>query len=145
MIVGIFTALFKLISKFYYYGFKLFYFVLYKLNFKVDKEKNTVSLDITDIKLLELLQLNSKQTIKELAAKLNLSQTPVHERIKRLEQSGVIRRFVALLDLEKAGKPVITYCNVSLVKHMPKAFADFNEQVKDIKEVIEWNEMQIGP
>lgn len=101
------------------------------------REKNTVSLDKTDVQLLNLLQQNSKKTIKELAAKLNLTPTPVHERIKRLEQTGVIRRYVALLDIEKAGKPIIVYCNVNLTSHTPEALSTFDKEVAALNEVIE--------
>jgi len=103
----------------------------------VQKENITTQLDLVDLRLLDLLQQNSKQTIKELAAQLNLSQTPVHERIKRLEQTGVIRRYVALLDIDKVGKPVIVYCNVSLSQHTPEALSMFSDKVRALKEVIE--------
>ena len=50
-------------------------------------------LDSVDIKLLELLQLNSNKGIKELALEVGLTATPVYERIKRLEKSGVIKKY----------------------------------------------------
>lgn len=52
-----------------------------------------MNLDKTDIKLLKILQENSNLTTKELASKVNLSQTPVFERVKRLEKEKYINPF----------------------------------------------------
>ena len=100
-------------------------------------EKKSFRIDDIDVALLELLQENAKYTIKELSEKLNLSPTPIFERIKKLEQQGVIRKYVALLDLEKINKQIITYCNVSLTEHNPETLKKFEEDVKAFPEVIE--------
>lgn len=100
-------------------------------------EKKSVRLDDIDIAILELLQENAKHTIKHLSEKLNLSPTPIFERIKKLEQQGVIRKYVALLDLEKIDKQIITYCNVSLKEHSPETLKTFEEDVKGFQEVTE--------
>ncbi|MBL4939404.1 MAG: winged helix-turn-helix transcriptional regulator, partial [Lutibacter sp.] len=55
-------------------------------------------LDLIDKQLVNLLQLNSKANIKEIALKIGLTQTPTYERIKRLEKSGIIKKYVAVLD-----------------------------------------------
>ncbi len=55
-------------------------------------------LDAIDIKLLRILQENSNLTTKEIACKVNLSTTPVFERIRRLAKEGYIRKYVAVLD-----------------------------------------------
>ncbi len=73
-------------------------------------------LDDTDKKLLELLQENSKFTTKELAAKVNLSATPVFERIKHLEQNGYIEKYTAILNPEKIHNGFSVYCNIRLKK-----------------------------
>ena len=57
--------------------------------------------DSIDIQILRELQKNARLTVKELAAKVSLSTTPVFERVKRLEKEGVIRRYIAVLDSEK--------------------------------------------
>ena len=62
---------------------------------------NQINLDATDIKLLRLLQEDARLTTKQLAAKVNLSTTPVFERLKRLERDGFIQKYVAILDAEK--------------------------------------------
>ena len=57
-------------------------------------------LDKTDLKILEALQNDAKINAKTLAADLHLSKTPIYERIKRLEEEGVIKQYVALVDPE---------------------------------------------
>jgi len=66
------------------------------------KSKN--KLDQTDAKILNLLQEDARMTIKEIAAELNLSTTPVFERIKRLEKNGIINKYVAILNAQLLGK-----------------------------------------
>ena len=64
--------------------------------------KNTMALlDQIDIKILQALQNNAKVNMKELSAELNISKTPVYERVKRLEEEGYIRNYVALVDNKK--------------------------------------------
>jgi Lrp/AsnC family leucine-responsive transcriptional regulator len=59
---------------------------------------NTVSLDAKDLMILRLLQDNARMSVKEISEAIQLSTTPVHERIKRLEASGVIKQYATLLD-----------------------------------------------
>lgn len=56
-----------------------------------------MKLDETDIKLINMLQEDCKQPIKSLAVQLNLSIAPVHERIKKIEKVGLIKRYVAIV------------------------------------------------
>ena len=58
-------------------------------------------LDKTDLQILRILQENARLTTKELAARVHLSPTPVFERLKRLDNEGYIRKYVAVLDAEK--------------------------------------------
>ena len=74
-------------------------------------------LDQIDIKILQALQNNAKVNMKELSAELNISKTPVYERVKRLEEEGYIRNYVALVDNKKVGLPLVVFCNVSLGVH----------------------------
>ena len=55
-------------------------------------------MDATDKKILEILQVNAMITAKEMAQKLSLTTTPIYERIKKLQKSGIIKQYVALLD-----------------------------------------------
>ena len=61
----------------------------------------TPKLDETDVKILRILRKNARITTKEIAARVNLSTTPVFERIKRLESEGFIERYTAILNPEK--------------------------------------------
>ena len=74
------------------------------------KVKITVEhLDEIDIKLLELLQGNARLTSKELSVHLNLSLSPIYERIRRLEKMGVIAAYHTVLDREKLGFDLVAY------------------------------------
>jgi Lrp/AsnC family leucine-responsive transcriptional regulator len=73
-----------------------------------------VKLDDTDKLIIKFLQEDAKLTTKELANRLNLSATPVYERIKRLENEQVIKKYVALVDREKIGMNLMVLCNIRL-------------------------------
>lgn len=74
-------------------------------------------LDKTDYMILSALQRNSHLTTKELAQQVNLSTTPVFERVRRMEKEGVIKKYVAVLDMEKINYGFVVFCNVKL-KHI---------------------------
>jgi len=94
-------------------------------------------LDKTDITLLKLLQENSLQTTKELANKLHLTPTLVHERIKRLQKDGYIKKHVALLDHQKLNKGLVVFCNISLKQHEKEIGKKFVKDILSLKEVTE--------
>lgn len=95
------------------------------------------SLDHIDLMLLDELQKDGKQSIKKLAEKVNLSITPVHERIKKLESSGVIENYVAVVNAKSIGKKLIAYCQVKLVRHQENLFEEFENYVSKLDEVLE--------
>jgi Lrp/AsnC family leucine-responsive transcriptional regulator len=94
-------------------------------------------LDKKDYEILTLLQANAKLTVREIASKVHLSSTPTHERIKRMEQQGVILQYGALLDNRKVNKGIMVICHVSLKEHNKKAAGEFLGAVVEFKEVIE--------
>ncbi len=94
-------------------------------------------LDPVDKAILNLLQEDSCYTTKQLSAQLNLSPTPIYERVKRLEQEGYIRKYVALLDKQKLGKGLIVFCNVSLKEHANPLGEKFVHQILSLPEVVE--------
>jgi len=94
-------------------------------------------LDKTDIGILNALQNNAKLNIKELSDLLHISKTPIYERIKRLETEGYIKRYVALLDNKKVGLPLIAFCNVSLAVHDDEHIRRFQEEIRNIEEIVE--------
>ncbi len=97
----------------------------------------TVHLDKTDIQILKILQENGRITVRDLSQKVHLSPTPVFDRMRRLESSGVIKQYAAVLDAAKLGRGFTVFCSVRL-RRMGKEIAnDFVERIKDIPEVAE--------
>ena len=95
------------------------------------------NLDQIDIKLLKLLQTNSRLTTKELAQEVGLSISPVYERVKKLESEGYIDKYVALLNPEKLNLGLVAYVGVKLTKQSRESSAKFMEVVQNIPEVTE--------
>jgi DNA-binding Lrp family transcriptional regulator len=96
-----------------------------------------VDLDEKDRAILRLLQDNAKITVREIAAKIHLSTTPVHERIRRLEETGVIRQYATLLDHAKVRKGLMAICYVSLKEHNKRSGAKFIKTMQEMGEVLE--------
>jgi len=96
-----------------------------------------VELDDKDRAILRLLQANAKITVREVAAQVHLSTTPVHERIRRLEETGVIRQYATLLDHSKVRKGLLAICYVSLKEHNKRSGAKFIKTINDLPEIIE--------
>jgi len=96
-----------------------------------------MSLDETDIKLLRILQENSNLTTKELAAKVNLSPTPVFERVKRLEKERYIKKYTAILDAEKLSRGFVVFCNIRLKQHSKQLGKELVEAILALDEVTE--------
>ena len=106
----------------------------------VTKEETTVTqpaLDKNDLAILRLLQQNARITVKEISQKIHLSTTPVHERIKRLEQTGVIKQYATLVDHTKVKKGLMVICYVSLKEHSKNAGLKFIKSINALNEVIE--------
>ena len=93
--------------------------------------------DETDKKLLLFLQQDAKQTTKELSYKLGLSVTAVYERVKKLENNGVISKYVAILDKTKIERNFIILCHVKLIQHKKEYVMQFEKEVMNLQEVIE--------
>ena len=94
-------------------------------------------LDDTDLRLLTLLQQNAKLTIKDLAEQLGMTTTPIFERIKRMERDGVIERYVALVNAEKVGRPLVVFCNVSMPDYTPENIAEFEETIRQMPDILD--------
>ena len=94
-------------------------------------------LDPTDKAILRLLQSNGKYTIKEIAAQLNLTSTPIFERIKRLENDGYIESYKAILNRKKIGLSLLVFCNVSLKSHEASFISQFEKDIHQFDEIIE--------
>lgn len=96
-----------------------------------------MTLDNVDLRILNLLQLNAKLTNKEIAQKVNLSATPVFERIKKLEKQGYIEKYVAVLNADLLGKSLTVFCNITLKEHTKAIGNQFVGDIKSLKEVTE--------
>jgi DNA-binding Lrp family transcriptional regulator len=94
-------------------------------------------LDATDKAILKRLQGNSRLTLKEIAGQLNLSTTPVFDRIKKLEKAGVISKYVALVDPKKVGKNLTVFINISIKEHDKMAINEFVAAITQFSEVQE--------
>ena len=96
-----------------------------------------MKLDVLDLKILRLLQKDAKLTNKALSGKLSLSVTAIYERIKKLEKTGFIEVYVALVSKEKVGKSFVAFCHVKLVQHTQNNVKQFEREVIAIEEVLE--------
>lgn len=94
-------------------------------------------LDDIDLHILRILQKDSKKTTKEIAKILHLTASPVYERIRRLENKGYIKKYVALLNKTHLNKAVTAVCMVSLRYHNEGFIEKFESQIKALKEVQE--------
>ncbi len=108
-----------------------------KAHQKEQTATSSVQLDKSDLAILKLLQENARITVKEISEKVHLSTTPVHERIKRLEQNGVIRQYATLVDHAKVKKGLMVICYVSLKEHNKNAGLKFIKAINQLNEVIE--------
>ena len=95
------------------------------------------TLDKKDLQILRTLQENARLTTKELAARVNLSSTPVFERLRRLENGGYIKKYIAVLDAEKLNLGFVVFCRVKLSKLNKEIATDFTRVIQDIPEVTE--------
>jgi DNA-binding Lrp family transcriptional regulator len=93
--------------------------------------------DNKDLAILKLLQENARITVKEISEKVLLSTTPVHERIKRMEEAGVIKQYATLVDHSKVKKGLMVICYVSLKQHGKNAGVKFIKTINELSEVIE--------
>ncbi|CAA7392438.1 Lrp/AsnC family transcriptional regulator [Chryseobacterium fistulae] len=94
--------------------------------------------DEKDKSILRLLQKDAKLSVREIAIKINLSPTPTHERIKRMEKLGIIKEYAAIIDRKKINKGIMVICMIALNAHNKKTATEFIEKVVKLKEVIEF-------
>jgi Lrp/AsnC family leucine-responsive transcriptional regulator len=95
------------------------------------------ALNEIDFKILKSLQTNARLTNVELSEHINLSQSPCLRRVRNMEASGVIKRYVALVDQKAVGLSVSVFVNVRLEKQIERALETFEETVQNWPEVME--------
>lgn len=94
-------------------------------------------LDRIDRRILSELRRDGRQTVSDLAEKVGLSQSPCWTRVKRLEASGVIVGYEAILDIERLGFVNTVFIEITLDKHDDKVLEQFGDSLSRIPEVIE--------
>jgi Lrp/AsnC family transcriptional regulator len=99
--------------------------------------KDQFSPDAFDLKILAELQRDADQSMQDLGDKVGLSHTPCWRRVKRLEEQGVIRRRVTLLNAEQLRMSVNVFVNVTLRQHQENALNRFEDAVLDVPEIVE--------
>ncbi|MCY4210617.1 MAG: Lrp/AsnC family transcriptional regulator [Gammaproteobacteria bacterium] len=97
----------------------------------------TYKLDQFDRKILTTLQRDAGLTVSELAARIGLSTSPCWRRLKRLEDAGVLKKRVAILDPERLGLDVIVFAEIKLEVHGQEALPNFQQAVAKLPEVLE--------
>ncbi len=101
------------------------------------KKRDEKTLDPVDRKILYYLQRDAGMTIKEIAGKVNLSPTPCWKRIQRLEDEGVIRARVALLDPAKVDAAVTVFISIKTDQHNTAWSEKFALEMSSIPEIME--------
>jgi Lrp/AsnC family leucine-responsive transcriptional regulator len=95
-----------------------------------------IDLDATDRAILELLQGNGRMTNADLATAVHLSPSAVHRRVRRLEDGGVIDKYVMLVDPAAIGRPTSVFVEMTLSSQHEDVLDRFEEQVVQIPEVM---------
>lgn len=96
-----------------------------------------ISLDRIDKNILKLMQTNARISNLELADQVGLSPTPCSRRVKRLEESGLIDGHVTLLNAEALGLNLTAIIGISMDRHTPDRFEQFEKAIVDMPEVLE--------
>jgi len=96
-----------------------------------------ITLDRTEKRILELLQTDGSLSNIELADKVGLSPSPCSRRVKALEESGLITGYRAMLDARKLGLDLLALISISMDRHTPERFNNFEEKLAECPEVLE--------
>lgn len=94
-------------------------------------------LDKTDLEILTMLQKDSNRTTKSIAAQLDMSTSPIFERIKKLEKEGYIKKYVAVLDNKKIGLKLTVFIGITLQGHTRSYLEKFVKEINNFPEVVE--------
>ena len=94
-------------------------------------------LDRYDRQILEILQVDGRVNNQDLADRIGLSPSPCLRRVRALEESGLIRGYRALLDAKKLGLSLMALVHISMDRHTPERFANFEASVEVLPEVLE--------
>ncbi|MDG1851576.1 MAG: Lrp/AsnC family transcriptional regulator [Gammaproteobacteria bacterium] len=96
-----------------------------------------MQLDRTDKRILRELQSNGRMSNQELAEKVGLSPSPCLRRVKQLEDEGIIKGYVALVDPAKLGLKMMALIQIRMDRHTPERFAEFEKTIMEYSQVME--------
>lgn len=94
-------------------------------------------MDKIDLAILKELLIDCKQPIKQIANKVNLSHTPVNERIKRMENNGIIQRYSAVVQPKNLDLKLIVFMQVKLKEHQKNIFNKLTSEIRKFGEILE--------
>jgi DNA-binding Lrp family transcriptional regulator len=95
-------------------------------------------MDSTDKTILNILQENALMTAKELAEKLSITSSPIYGRIRKLQDAGIIKQYVALLDANLLNKSIIVFMNITIKDHHSDKRNEFVAQMEKLEAVMEF-------
>ena len=96
-----------------------------------------MELDRYDRRILEVLQDDGRISNQELAERIGLSPSPCLRRVRALEESGLIAGYRAILDARQLGLSLMALIHISMDRHTPERFANFEEKVGTLPAVME--------
>ena len=96
-----------------------------------------MKLDRYDRHILEVLQEDGRISNQDLADRIGLSPSPCLRRVRALEEAGVIAGYRAMVDAKRLGLSLIAFVNISMDRHTPERFANFDATVSALPEVLE--------
>jgi Lrp/AsnC family leucine-responsive transcriptional regulator len=96
-----------------------------------------MELDRFDRRILEVLQQDGRISNQDLAARIGLSPSPCLRRVRALEENGVIAGYHAVLDAKRLGLTLLALLHISMDRHTPERFANFEAAVAELPEVLE--------
>lgn len=96
-----------------------------------------MQLDRFDRRILEVLQVEGRISNQDLAERIGLSASPCLRRVRALEEAGVIVAYRAILDARELGLTLLALVHISMDRHTPERFANFEQRVADLPEVLE--------
>ncbi|MGD1983839.1 MAG: Lrp/AsnC family transcriptional regulator, partial [Chromatiaceae bacterium] len=96
-----------------------------------------MELDRFDRRILEVLQVEGRISNQELAERIGLSASPCLRRVRTLEDAGIIVGYRALLDARRLGLTLLALVHISMDRHTPERFENFEQSVRSLPEVLE--------
>ncbi len=96
-----------------------------------------MEIDDIDRRILNLLQQDARLTVQEIADKVGLSASPCHRRMRRLEESGIITKTIALVDQKAVGLPVSVFVSIKLERQKEEDLERFARAISSWREVLE--------